>query len=246
MKTKNKLLPICVIGVAFLLGLSVWSAVDGEAFGSDISANNADKLKAFAALQVKKSELQSKLGTNSIYPEFSSSIEEEKLLDKSEATAINTAEKALIEREALYWYAVNHGIQLTDEEVQQRIEAAIADAKKAENYDEIAAACKAAGTTFEATMLENKEFYKKEYTNSDLYNAKLSAFSEGKNGLDGEQLSAWESYWDNFVDTTISEYKLTRNYTVLESAIATSKELVKKDITDLSRIKASETSQSHP
>lgn len=131
---------------------------------------------------------------------------------------------------------------MSDEETQQRIEAAITDAKTTENYDEVAEACKAAGTIFEATMRENKESYKKEYTISDLYNAKLATFNEGKKQLSEEKLSAWEAYWNDFVKTTVSEYEKTKNFAILDKAISKNKVLIQKDITDIDRVKASDIS----
>ena len=240
MNIKKVCLPICAVAIALILGISIWSVTNQKVFGSDITANNADNLESFAALQVEKSDLQDKLGPNSIYPEFRINVEEEKLLDKSQAEAISETENELLEKEALYWYATNHGIQLSDEETQQRIEAAITDAKTAENYDEVAEACKAAGTTFEATMRENKETYKKEYIINDLYNAKLATFNEGEKQLSEEKLSAWEAYWDDFVKTTVSEYEKTKNFAILDKAISKNKVLIQKDITDIDRVKASD------
>lgn len=42
----------------------------------------------------------------------------------------------------------NHGIQLSEEETQQKGEAAIADTKTLKNYDEVAEACKYSGYNF--------------------------------------------------------------------------------------------------
>lgn len=239
MNMKKNLLPMCLVSLSLVLGLGIWNGASQKAFGSDITTDNADNLRTFAALQVEKTQLQSELGQNSIYPEFNSSVKEEKLLGKNETTAIKDTKNDMMEQEALYWHAVNHGMQMTDEEVQKRIEAAIADARTAENYQEIEDACKAAGTTFEATMLENKEQYKKEYTISDLYNETFDAFTKGKLELSDEDLKGWEAHWQAFVDKIVENYKKTKNFTILDKALDKSEKLVREKITDQKAIKAS-------
>lgn len=239
---KKNLIPMCLVSLGLVLGLTIWNGTSQKAFGSDITADNADNLKTFAALEVEKAQLRAELGQNSVYPEFSSGVEAEKLLGKDEAAAIEDTKNEIIEREALYWHAVSHGMRMTDEEVQNRIEAAIVDAETAENYQEIQDACKAAGTTFEATMLENKEQYKKEYTVSDLYNEKFDAFAKAKPELSDEDLKEWESHWQAFVDKTVEDYKKTKNFKILDKALEKSEMLVREKVTDQKEIKASDVS----
>lgn len=242
MNMKKNLIPMCFVSLSLVLGLTIWNGAGQKAFGGDMAADNADNLKTFAAVQVKKAQLQSELGQNSVYPEFSGGVEEEKLLGKSESAAIENTKNEITEREALYWHAVNHGTRMTDEEVQKRMEAAIADAKTAENYQEIEAACKAAGTTFEATMLENKEQHKREYIVSDLYDEMFDAFTKGKSELSDEGLKEWEAHWQAFVDETVESYKKTKNFTILDKALDKSEQLVREKVTDQKEIKASDVS----
>lgn len=237
MITKKSTLAICIVGIAFLLCGSIWAVSHDESFGTDMTADNAEKLEAFAELEEEKAQLDRQVGSESNYAEFHGNVEEEKLLGLSESEAIDNVERETVEQEALYWYAINHGFKLTEEMMQERLDQAIAEAKTAENYEEVEAACKAAGTTFESTILENRGAYEKEYTVSDLYESQMQAFSGGKKVLSEDEAKKWEDHWNDFVEKTIAKYKKANDDAILSDQIDIDKKLIQDNVTNPSEIK---------
>ncbi len=223
---KAAVLAIVIVGIC--------SVIYGKTQGEEKAD---DKLTAFMALEMERARLRSELGPDSVYPEFYSGVEQEKLTGKTELAAIRDTENEIVEQEALCWCAVNNGLRVTDEETQQRMKQAIAETKTADNYAELVEACKTAGTTIEAAILDNKDFYKKIYMRADLCDAQYEAFTEDQSIAEKES-EDWEVYWDAFVKETIAAYKETEEFAALAQKITKSKALIRKGITDKDEIKA--------
>ncbi|MCI9596084.1 MAG: hypothetical protein HFE75_02065 [Firmicutes bacterium] len=248
MSIKKNLLAMCLIGLAFVLRLSFWNSADAKSSAdleNDIyvdtakSADEKDKLTAFMVLELERARLRSELGPNSIYPEFYVGVEQEKLTGKTELAAIRDTENEMVEHEALVWYAASHGSRITDEEARQRLEQALAEVKSTDNYAELVEACKAAGTTIEAMILENKDFYKKIFVGTDLCDMKHETFMEDQS-ISEKGSGDWEIHWNAFVKETIAAYKETEEFSILAKKITNSKELIREGITDATKIKAME------
>lgn len=111
--------------------------------------------------------------------------------------------------------------------------------KNADNYAELVEACKAAGTTIEATILENEDFYKKIYMRTNLCDTKHETFMEDQS-ISEKGSEEWEIHWNAFVKETIAAYKETEEFSILAKKITKSKELIRKGLTDVTKIKAME------
>lgn len=248
MSIKKNFLAMCLIGLVLVLGLSLWNSADAKSSAdleNDIrvdttkNADEKDKLTAFMVLEMERARLRSELGPNSVYPEFYVGVEQEKLTGKTEPAAIREMENEMVEQEALVWYASSHDLRITDEEARQRMEQALAEVKNADNYAELVEACKAAGTTIEATILENEDFYKKIYMRTNLCDTKHETFMEDQS-ISEKGSEEWEIHWNAFVKETIAAYKETEEFSILAKKITNSKELIHKGITDVTKIKAME------
>lgn len=233
-----------VVVVIVLLALS---ACSGEAAKNSDDRNNPiskeslaarerENMKAWAKVDAEKQQLRQALGEDSIYPDFYAGVEEHKITGKTEREAVNATKASTLEREAQYWYAIEHGIKLSDKEAKEKLEERIKEIKLASGYAETDEDYKSAGTTLEAVMRADCGIYKKRDTIDAFYLKTMGQYKRGD--LTDEEVLDWDKYWNKFTQKVIADYQKTDACRQLERVMQNSAKLVPAGMKDIEKIKA--------
>ena len=113
--------------------------------------------------------------------------------------AIADARKSMQSDQVLYQYAIDNGYGLTEQETQQLLLAEIAEARLADNYDEIDTLYQEQGLNYETCLEKRKEKIAMSKTIRNLYNAKYEAFRHGNDTVGEHVCENVTEYWNAFV-----------------------------------------------
>ncbi|MDE7206819.1 MAG: hypothetical protein K2N90_06635, partial [Lachnospiraceae bacterium] len=136
--------------------------------------------------------------------------------------AINDARKSMQTDRTLYQYALENGYGLTRQEMQLLLQEEIAQAKLAENYEEVSALYREQGLILEAYLENREEKLAVSKTIGNLYNAKYEEFRHGKDTIKGQICENVTEYWNAFlleeVQPQMAEYDFSEFQKELDAA----------------------------
>lgn len=214
---------IITVGLIAVLAVSMFSL----AFADDTEIENLDE---FIASQKKCASLTGSMGMNSLYAQWRSKTECQKILGVNENQAMDTAATELIEDIALQKVAAEEGFTVTDAETEEYMQSIMEDAKNDDAYAQICAACEKQGITFEETIKKNKNYYYMELLKGKLYKYHLKIKFGEDAQLSDEDIEKADQSWETFVSSVTDSYKKTSDYKSVASYLEEVKQSSQKTV----------------
>lgn len=176
MKKNSKYL-IAVVAICFVALLLFTGQNKDKADKNQEDGNKEAKLiSEYVKIQKYSIDLKKDLKGDTPYGELYYMAKTYFVKGKDEQEAKAFAENGYVQRAALLKYAAENNITAGEEEVDTFIKNSIEDYKKEKNHDLVEEACKENGITFEDTIWENRDTYRKNYIISKIPDNKKEGF----------------------------------------------------------------------
>lgn len=115
----------------------------------------------------------------------------------SEESAVTSTKENMLYEQKQYLYAVNNGYQISDEELDESMEANLLFAEPVKKaYEKI---CAEAGTTYEEHLNKNRENFRKFFSINKLREAKRQEFRAGNDTINGKEYWDTTDYYNGFL-----------------------------------------------
>ena len=186
-------------------------------------ATNEQRLSIYCALIKEYMLLIEDLGEDTPYPAMKRSVKGSMMsAGLTQTEAIEQAEEYLITEQAVFWYAEQEGIIVTDDEVKKYIQNnIISKVAEEKDYDTVSKACQEEGISFEDTIWAYESSYKVD--------------------LIGEK-SGIKSYeeMEKYKTEAAEEFKSSDDYVTYKSVLDNCAQLLQDNVTDKETLKKAE------
>lgn len=232
--TRRKLVGLIAVFSLMLIAVVIYAYLNSSTAEDLVDVQVKSQIEEYFKSQKDNIKLSEKLTKTTPYDSIYGNVKIRELSGETKNKAIEGAIDDYIEKEAFTWYANENGIVVSDAEVKKHMEALIAEAKKADNYAEVEAACNKAGMTYEEFVRKNAELYKVEIIKNILYMTEYDKYKSENGVVDGEEFNR---EWMNYKEDLISGFKQTEKFEKLQKVINNCVSLIKSNVTDVSEIK---------
>lgn len=206
------------------LVLLVIAAIIASAFFSQSKAGDTGdidllqnrELEAYFLSQKKAMDLEANLDADTPIGSLYAGIAYAEAMGTSEDDAAKEAKDLLVEDQAFLWYAEKENFQVSESNVAAYMNKIISDAKKADNYPVVSAACEKAGMTYDGFVKGNAYAYKAAFIKDHFYTEVASAYSNTHSNSSNENFLA---YWKTYKANVIKQFRKSTNYLSLERVI---------------------------
>ena len=231
LKNKCVFILLGVIVVAFGVALQV--GIGGSVSYGEDKGNTIDDV---VLVQKMRGDISKKSKDDS-YLVYCSNLLEKRAEKKDSLELENGIQKDVIDFAAISWYAKEHNLLPTEDEMNAYMENLIREFRQSEEYDEYESAAKKYGTTYEEILRNDREAYRIEETINKVYCSIIMEY----NGNMGDE-EKYEEYlkdsnlkWKTFVQETVSKYKKKEEYASLNTKIRKYKSLGDVELRDVIR-----------
>ncbi len=179
-------------------------------------------------LQIIRVDLQSKLGEDSIYPEYYTGYLMNKAYGKTDSQSIDMTEKGIINDYAILWYAEQKDIQVSDTELNQQIDLNVEGYESAEEKNSLDIIAKNEGVTFKDVQWGDKKAYHITAIKGKMYDICYNKYiNEGKMTSEEaeQQMLKVKEEWGHLVDDANDAFRATDQYAFLLSQFSICREL---------------------
>jgi hypothetical protein len=228
----KKIMILCTI--VLVAAISTATVLSASSTSFDLNEYSEKNLNEYTQILKEQVEMQEEIGKEALLPELYRIEKGNEIMGESENSSINNSVDYLLEREALYNYAVSKGYKVNDDEVNNAIKAEITDAKSASNYQEIEKACETAGVSFEETMYANFATKQSGLTIDKLYADERAKFLS-KNEItdipvDSDYETEWNSLWDKITEKAVKAFKKTVEYNETKDILKENADIIKNSV----------------
>ena len=206
---------LALLVIAAIIASAVFSQSKTEDTG-DIDLLQNRELEAYFLSQKKAMDLEANLDADTPIGSLYASIAYVKAMGTSEDDATKEAEDLLVEDQAFLWYAEKENFQVSESDLEAYMNKIISDAKKADNYPVVSAACEKAGMTYDEFVKGNADAYKAAYIKDHFYTEEASVYSNIHSNSSNEDFLA---YWKTYKANVIKQFKKSTNYLSLEKVM---------------------------
>lgn len=232
--TRRKLVGLIVVISLMLIAVVIYAysnSIEAEDLG-DVQVKS--QMEEYFKSQKDNIKLSEKLTKETPFDSIYGNVKSRELSGETKNKAIEGAVDDYIEYAAFTWYADENNIVVSDAKVEMHMLDLIAEAKKADNYEEVEAACNEAGMTYEEFVRKNADLYKVEIIKNILYMTEYDKYKSEKGVVDGDEFN---KEWKIYKEDLISGFKQTEKFEKLKKVINNCVSLIKSDVTDVSEIK---------
>lgn len=232
--TRKKLIGLIAVISLVLMAVVIYTYSNGSTAEDLVKIQAKSQMEEYFKFQKGNIKLSKKLLKETPYDSIYGNVKSRELSGETRDKAIEGAVDDYIEQEAFIWYANENNIVVSDAKVEMHVLNLITEAKKADNYEEVEAACNKAGMTYEEFVRKNTDLYRVEIIKNILYMSEYDKYKSEKGVVDGEEFNGeWTIYKVNL----ISRFKQTERFEKLQKAVNNCVTLIESDVTDVSKIK---------
>ena len=174
---------------------SPWIENPGTATGTGIEINDPDGLREMIRLRLNLEEMGLFYSTTDLRAAFALEMLEQRSLFADEETALEMARTELAADLERYQYAVEHGYDLSEEELDARIAEWNDMLTASPDFGELETCYAGQGTTFEAMRGAQRESDRVRFVNQNLYDEVCKTFRRGNDRIGERVCENTEEYW---------------------------------------------------
>lgn len=232
---KRRSFRISSVLVLLVMVAIIASAVFSQSNAGDIDSLQSQEMEAYFLSQKEAMDLEADLDADTPIGRLYASISYAKAIGTSEGDATKEAKNLLVEDQAFLWYAEKENFQVSESDVETYMNKIISDAKSADNYPVVLAACEKAGTTYDEFVKGNADAYKAAFIKDHFYIEEASAYSNTHSNQSNEDFLA---YWKNYKADVINQFKESTDYLALERAMNNCLEQIQLNKLSVAELKA--------
>ena len=234
-KTKKGILLSMSLFMALSLFVACGNAEETEAPDvtplsqlTELKISEDERQDWYMELQKTSFDLRDSMGEENLYPYLYFSAATRIVIDgMSVEDSIDKTAQDYILSQAIVCEAAEKGITVSDQEMDDHIQELIAEAEKADNYEEMSASCEKAGITVADLYKRNQRFYKEARLKSILYKQWLMKFYQEQDPND-EEFKGSDEVWKEYTEDIVKRYKRSRAYRDLQAELKETKKQLNK------------------